>query len=136
LTRVRAELALRQGDAAGALRAVQAQLAEMAASPSSARNLTLTLPLAVDAALAAGRHGEARAHADALMQAALRVARVPEHSAHVGRAFSALGGVHQAEGQPSEAAASWRRALTILTHALGAEHPEVLSVRTRLSLLR
>ena len=134
LDRVRAQIALQRGDAAQAQQIMQAQLQAIDPAGTRAdRDLLAALPIAAQAALVAGAPDEARRHADGFMQRALRVARLSEHSAHVGRAWALLGDVQQRQGQPREALASWQRALPILRVSLGPEHPEVLQLRALLA---
>lgn len=69
----------------------------------------------------------------AFMQAAQSQARVPEQSAHVGRAWALLGDVQQRQGLQREAAASWQRALPIVVAALGTQHPQTLELQALLA---
>jgi hypothetical protein len=131
VVRARAELALQRGDVAVAQRLLEPLLRQLRAGGGSARERVAALPLAVQVALAAGALDEASADAEAFMVAAQSQARVPEESAHVGRAWVLQGEVLQRQGKVREALVSWQRALPILRVSLGPEHPQVVQLRAR-----
>ena len=135
IARTRAEWLLASGDAVAAHAALQKLAAQVpaAAAPAHDRDRVSHLPAVVAAALAVGDVTEARRQAENYFASAERVARVPEQSAHVGRALALLGQVQQRQGQPREALASLERALPILLVALGAEHPETKKVQALLA---
>lgn len=134
VSRVRAQIALLRGEVAQARQIMKAQLEAIDPPGVRAdRNLLAKLPIATRAASAAGAFDEARRHAEAYLQCALRVARLPEQSAHVGRAWALLGEVQQQQGQPREALASRQRALPILMVSLGEQHPEAKQFQALLS---
>jgi tetratricopeptide (TPR) repeat protein len=135
IARVRAQIALLRGEVALARQIMRAQL-ETVDPPGvrGDRNLLAKLPIAAQAAWAAGALDEARRHADAYLQCALRVARLPEQSAHVGRAWALLGEVQQRQGLPREARASRQLALPILAAALGVQHPETQDMQALLTV--
>ena len=134
IARARAELALQRGHVAAAQRLLAPSMQQLGAGGGSARERVAALPIATQVALAAGALDEARAHADAFMQAAQSQARLPAHSAHVGRAWALLGDVQQQQGQPREALASWQRALPILMASLGAQHPQTRELQALLAM--
>jgi len=129
----RVELALKRGDVAAAQQLLAPSLQQLGGGAVSPRERVALLPIATQVSLAAGALGQARAHADDFMQSAERMARRPEHSAHVGRAWRLLGDVQQRQGLPREALASWQRALPILAAALGPEHPQTKELQAWLA---
>ena len=131
----RAEWLLARGNAVAAHAALQKLAAQVPDAPAPAhdRDRVSHLPAVVAAALAVGEVAEARRRAESYLASAERVARLPEQSAHVGRAWALLGEVQQRQGQPGEALASRQRALPILQAALGAEHPETKALQAWLS---
>ena len=133
IVRTRVELALERGDVAAAQHLLAPSLAQLSAGAVSPREQAALLPIAAQVALAAGALGQAAAHAEAFMQSAERIARRPDQSAHVGRAWRLLGDVQQRQDLPRQALASWRRALPILVATLGVQHPQVLALQARLA---
>ncbi|MDO9092214.1 MAG: protein kinase [Rubrivivax sp.] len=131
----RAEWLLARGETVAAHVALQTLAAQVPDAPSPAhdRDRVSHLPAVVSAALAVGEVDEARRRAESYLASAERVARVPEQSAHVGRAWALLGDVQQRQGQPGQTLASRQRALPILQAALGAEHPETRTLEALLS---
>ena len=135
IEQARAEWLLARGDAVAAHAALQKLAARVPDTPAPAhdRDRVSHLPVVVAAALAVGEVAEARRQAESYLASAERVARVPEQSAHVGRAWALLGDVQQRQGQPREALASRQRALPILRVALGAEHPQTKELQALLA---
>ena len=134
IDRVRAQLALQQGDVPKARGLMQAQLQQLGYAGAKPRPVMLTaLPVAARAALAAGEIDEERALADAALLRATSAARLPEQRSRVGHAWWLLGDVQQRQGHRSEATVSWRRALPILVAALGTQHPQTQELQAWLS---
>ena len=131
----RAEWLLARGDAAAAHAALQKLVAQVpdAPAPANDRDRVWFLPVVVAAALAVGELAEARGRAEIYLESAGRVARVPEQSANVGRAWALLADVQQRQGQPREAQAARQRALPILQVSLGAQHPEAKKIQALLA---
>ena len=131
----RAEWLLARGDAAAAHAALQKLAAQVpdAPAPANDRDRVSFLPAVVAAALAVGDVAEARRQVESYLASAERVARVPEQSAHVGRALALLADVQQRQGQSREALAARQRALPILLVSLGAQHPEAKKLQALLA---
>jgi len=135
IERTRAEWHLARGDAAAAQLLLRRLGASIPAAPSPANDRARIghLPLAVRTAVVTDELVEARTQAEIYLASAERLARRPEHGAHVGRAWALLGAVQQRQGQPREAQASWQRALPILRAAMGADHPEAAALQAMLA---
>jgi tetratricopeptide (TPR) repeat protein len=129
----RALLAQGRGDLSGALTSITRALTTVEANPHSSsapRFLTRRSLILLDM----GRLDEARLDADRAVGITRTSKTAGPGTSGLGRAYSALGRVLQAQGKHDEARAALSSALEHLTAAIGAEHPETRQARQLVSL--
>ena len=119
----RATLLLAQADARGALRTIEALLADVGYPQRTSRRVTEMLNVRAKAQLALAPK-DALPFAEEAVEVATARALDPERSADLGTALMTLAGAQRARGLEAESRSSAQRAAAMLAASLGPNHSE------------